>query len=196
MKFVPKRKERLTRKFWEYSSCGWTRELRLRQLKCLLSPKIWPSRTAKVFNHLMNCCSLHNIVLMPTEKSGGSLQRAHKLQALGHGLTSNLEVCAAGADHENREEQHRHQQSQSKPFPFVSPLSSAVWIICVFRGNVSISLSWSALGLSTVCSYPLRHSAPAPRPLFSPLPSCSLSVGIIARKRRAHIQAECDPCVL
>lgn len=43
-------KKRLTKQIREYSSCRWEREreLRLRQLKKHLPPKIWPSHTARI----------------------------------------------------------------------------------------------------------------------------------------------------
>lgn len=186
MQIFTKRKERVTKKFKEYISD------RLRQLKSLLPPAICPSPTARMFNQFVNCC-IPNIVLMPTKTSGGSPQRDCELWPLRHWLTSNLEVHAAEADYENGKNCISHSSLSHSHLSVQIPNLSE---LLVFSEEKFLSLSWSTLGLPTVCSYLLHHSAPAPRLLSSPLPSCSLSVGIIARKRQAQIQAECDQYVL
>lgn len=185
-RFLPKEK-----KEWPKSSKNISL-IDLRQLKSLLPPAICPSPTARMFNQFVNCC-IPNIVLMPTKTSGGSPQRDCELWPLRHWLTSNLEGHAAGADYENGKNCISHSSLSHSHSSVQIPNLSELF---VFSEEKFLSLSWSTLGLPTVCSYLLHHSTPAPRLLSSPLPSCSLSVGIIARKRQAQIQAECDQYVL
>lgn len=168
-------KKRLTKQIGEYSSCKWEREFR-DNWKNIFLQKSGLAILLRVLVILWIAAIYTTLFWCQPKILVAHLKQTTSCRQSGMDLRDSSEVRAAGADHGNSKKQKLHQQSQSKPFPFVSPLSLAVGIICVFRGKISLSLSWSALGLSAVCSYLLCHSTPAPRPLFSPLPSCSLSL--------------------